>query len=418
MKIMVLLLVLTSSVGCMAKEGFLEARGSELYLDGKVYREIGFNKYDLLLQSILCQEEQWRQTSEKEVTRNLDEMKRHGFKIIRFMGGPFYPTDFDHYFFHKDIEYQAAKRKIYFQRFDRILDLCDQFEIKVIPSLIWWNAGFADLGGHSMHEGVVNPQSPARQKMNEYIAAVVDRYKNRPTIAMWELGNEWNLQADLQFKDGAIGNYERQMAPPVIARDDSNNFNSEELARMTQELAELIKSIDKNHLVTTGHSSPRAASMHLLKAAKANQPLDWTHDTQEELTEYLQMTHPDPIDVISIHYYEEAMECYRAEGGHGNPDNLGLFMQASQQIGKPMMIGEIGMYKKMAEADQDYRRPGCLPYIEACLQEIVKNKYPLTLYWTYHDSNIGRGEQHWSLEYGKTDEVLKRIEQANRDIKK
>jgi len=204
MKIMVLLLGLSCTVGCAAREGFLQARGTDMYLNGKVYREIGFNKFDLLLQSILCQEEQWRQTNKKVVTKDLEDLHKHGFKIIRFMACPFYPMDFDHYFFHKDTEIQAAKRKIYFKRFDRILDLCDRYEIKVIPSLIWWDTAFADLGGHSMHEGVTNPQSLARQKINEYITAVVDRYKDRPTIAMWELGNEWNLEADLQFENGVI----------------------------------------------------------------------------------------------------------------------------------------------------------------------------------------------------------------------
>jgi len=158
--------------------------------------------------------------------------------------------------------------------------------------------------------------------------------------------------------------------------------------------------------------------MHLLTAARANQPIDWTRDTMEETIEYIRMTHPDPFDIISIHYYEEAMESFRSEGGTGNPDNLGLFMQASQQIAKPMIIGEIGMYKKMDDAIEDYRKPGCLPFVRACLREIVINKFPITLYWTYHDSILQRGEQHWSLEYGKTDDVLKAIEQANRDIKK
>ncbi len=413
----IILFVLISAAGCSASQGFLKAKGTDLYLDGKEYREIGFNKYDLLHQSIFCPEEEWQTKNKQIVTRDLEALHQHGFKIVRFMACPYFAIDYDRYFFHRDKEIQIAKREIYFKRFDRILDLCDQYDIKVIPSLIWWNAVFADLGGHSIHEGIINPQSAARQKIKEYITAVVSRYKDRTTIAMWELGNEWNLEADLQLNNGVIRDYAHNLTPSVVVRDGSNNFTSEELAEMVQQLAELIKSIDKNHLVTTGHSSPRPAAMHLLRAALNIEPVDWTRDNRQELIEYIQLSNPDPIDIISIHYYEEAFSCF---DGNDNMStrNIKSFMQTAQKIGKPLMIGEIGMYKKMPDEIEDYRKPGCLPYIESCLQEIVKNKIPLTLYWTYHDSVIERGEQHWSLEYGKTDEILKRIEQANRDIKK
>jgi hypothetical protein len=63
-----------------------------------------------------------------------------------------------------------------------------------------WNvANLRDLGGHSVREGMTNPESLGRQRVNDYIQAVVTRYANRRTIEMWELGNEWNLGADIRW---------------------------------------------------------------------------------------------------------------------------------------------------------------------------------------------------------------------------
>jgi hypothetical protein len=51
------------------------------------------------------------------------------------------------------------------------------------------------------------------------------------------------------------------------------------------------------------------------------------------------------------------------------------------------------------------------------LQQVVQTKVPITLYWTFNDDrsrNVPDAE--FRLAYGKTDEVLKQIEQANRMV--
>ena len=241
------------------RNGFLTAKGTKLYLDGREFREISVNKYDLFFQAVQKEMEPWRDQQPSEIEKNLSELNRHGFKLIRVACSPFYSTGFETYFFDSDPEIQKAKRKLFFERFDAMLDMCDRYDIMVICTLVWWQGNLADLGHHSLHEGVTNPDSLARKRVNDYVSAVVSRYKDRPTIAMWELGNEWNLNADIQQDTGAVflALKEDKLYTAPVVRDKRNNFTSEELAKVCRELAVFIKSIDSKHLITSGHSSPR-----------------------------------------------------------------------------------------------------------------------------------------------------------------
>lgn len=187
-----------------APNGFLYAKDTKLYLDGKEFKEVSFNKYDLLHYTVLQNLPQYRGLESQRVNAELQELGSHGFKVIRIIACPFFSTWLNEAFFDGDPNRQAEKREQYFKRFDALLDLCDKNDIKIIASLIWYLANFADLGHHSLHEGFTDPNSAARVKLKEYVYAVVNRYKDRPTIAMWELGNEWNLGADLQFEKGII----------------------------------------------------------------------------------------------------------------------------------------------------------------------------------------------------------------------
>jgi hypothetical protein len=399
--------------------GFLTAKGTKLYLNNAEFREISVNKYDLFFQTVQRETAPWKDTPLSEIEKNLAELHKHGFKLIRVSCSPFYPTEFEKYFFDSNSHVQATKRKFFFERFDKMLDMCDHQNIMIIATLVWWQINLADLGHHSLHEGMTDPNSLARKKVNDYISAVVNRYKNRPTIAMWELGNEWNLTADMQNKKGVIPlslKEGTQYTPPVV-RDKRNNVTSEELAQTCRQLASFIKSIDNNHLLTSGHSSPRTAAMHLLQAAKNEKMPDWTVDTQNELAQYLALVHPDPIDVIQIHFYNDAA---KAPGkSSDDTSNILMYKTLADKIGKPLIIGEIGLCVETDNKVGDYRHPTpkTLSYIKNCLNAVIENQIPITLYWTYCDDGK-RKEEFWSLRYGTTDQILDLIEKANRDIKK
>jgi len=173
-----------------------------------------------------------------------------------------------------------------------------------------------------------------------------------------ELGNEWNLGADIQW--------------PQF------DYTSDDLAAYYQQTASLIRSIDGRHLVTTGDSSPRPAAMHLLRAVRAGQPVDWTFDSGEELREYVHLINPDPIDVISIHYYDDAM--ISIGGTLGSPANLAFFKRLADDMGKPLFVGEIGCTAEVGCLDAG---TGPLPMLRETLPVLVRLDLPIVQYWNY-----------------------------------
>ncbi|MHC4715471.1 MAG: glycoside hydrolase 5 family protein, partial [Planctomycetota bacterium] len=220
-----------------------------------------------------------------------------------------------------------------------------------------------------------------------------------------------NLFADLQKRWGLIPGKKEgdRLRPGPVVRDRRNNFTSDDLTVACRDLAKLIRSIDPNHLITTGHSTPRPAAMHLLRAArKDTRRPDWTKDTTPELAEYVWLTHPDPIDVISIHYYDDGMTA--AGGRLGDPTNLRLFKRIADAIGKPLFVGEIGLHGQVPRV---YDRPEAIAILRKTLPVLVELKIPLTLYWTYADDRNMPGPKQYDLRYGKTDGALRLIEEAS-----
>lgn len=118
-------------------------------------------------------------------------------------------------------------------------------------------------------------------------------YRNDPTIAMWELGNE------IEWAD-------------TTARDDPS------LRPWIEEVGSFIKSIDDNHLLTTGEYG-------------------WAGRNN-----YLTDHQPDSIDVCSLHYYP-GPQSYDLpnDPDKDHPDLLRDFIQTGHEdLGKPVYVGE------------------------------------------------------------------------------
>ncbi len=395
--------------------GILTRQGGELLLGGAPFHEVSFNKFDLLMQYVLTEDGSWEQPSLESVHKAetaLRDLQRHGYGVIRVTTSPYYPSWFEDAFFDADAGRQAQKRREFFAAFDQMLDACDRHGIRIIASLVWNWEVLGDLGHHSLHDGMVDRGSVGRQRVEEYIREVVARYRDRSTIAMWEIGNEWNLGADLQRPDGLFSGSPAGDAlhPGPVVRDARNNFTSDELATFLREIATVIRSVDPGHLITTGNSTPRPAAMHLLRAARAGLPIDWTSDSADELTEYLRLTHPDPIDVIGIHYADDGM--VSLGGTLGSPANLRFFKDAADAIGKPLLVGEIGYWN----GSSPWTAPAQLETLRQTLATIVDAKVPLTLYWAYADDRTTASGG--SLRYGETDAALRLIEAANADFRR
>jgi cell division septation protein DedD len=128
----------------------------------------------------------------------------------------------------------------------------------------------------------------------QWVQEVVSRYKNDPTIAMWQLMNE----AEIKTSDSASS-----CAPTA----DLYNFAAD--------VSGLIKSIDPNHLVNLGTMGGGQCG--------------------SQGADYQKLGAIPSIDVLEFHDY-----------GHNStalPSNLASDITASKALGKPIFVGEAGI---------------------------------------------------------------------------
>ena len=182
--------------------------------------------------------------------------------------------------------------------FDHTLAVAKAHGVKVVVTLgnqwgscegsqyltdIWYTGGYKT-------QVISGDTVPYRQ----YVQEIVSRYKNDPTIAMWQLINE------AEIKTG-------KSASSCSPTTDLYNFAAD--------VSGLIKSIDPNHLVNLGTMGGGQCG--------------------SQGGDYQKLGSIPTIDVLEFHDY-----------GHDStamPTNLASDITASKALGKPIFVGEAGI---------------------------------------------------------------------------
>jgi hypothetical protein len=348
---------------------FLKRVGSDLYLGEKPFRVVAVNKFDLFLRFLSGGEDN------QQAIKAIEECAKQGFKVIRFSGVGYYPRDMRHW----------ARENIYWKAFDELVDTAKKNAIYLIPTLNWNIFLFPDMAGECVQDMLKNPDSRSRQYLWLYTFQIVSRYKDEPTILFWELTNEMNLLADLSFMNPygfSDGNWIELGTSFMRLRRD--HFTTDEMIPFIKEWASFIKSLDKNHLIGSGFSIPRPAAQHL-RLAKGKG--DWTEDSVEEFETYLGDVHPDPVDIISIHFYPRDGNLRFGNKDENSAVVLEIIKRVADRIGKPIYIGETG---------DDYEKNPDSLFLKNVFAEVVKLKIPITLIWNWmspkdkYDVNLER----------------------------
>ncbi len=358
--------------------------GAQLTYDGQPYAAVGVNKHELLEQ-YLAQEitggDQEATAARTAAKRSLGLLKEAGITVVRFRACPFWPTWLKRTFRSED----AAVRAASWAAFDEMLDDCDRSGIRVIPSLAWNVAVFPDLANESLHDLVANPDSRSRALLREWSEEVVGRYRSRDTVLFWELGNEWNLLADLRpmFADKGVlegidpPGAQALLGGPVV-RDGRNNFSSDELAAFTRDLCRVIRSVDPSRLVGTGFSAPRPAAWHLwLGSLRRATAMDWTDDSPEQQADYLRLITPAGVGFICLHHDGEGRGalCLRS---------MATLKQAADSLATPVYLGETGLGPDVF-GEPVYDQSPAVTSLQALLGAWREIGFPLALAWTWDE---------------------------------
>ncbi len=198
--------------GFVSATGFVSASKHELILNGRPFRFVGVNRYNLLSSNNHDRScgESWTQ---QELDQYFAEMKQLNITAIRFWA-------FQHFTNGTD-----------FSAFDYLISLSEKYNIKLIPTLEnQWSD--CTQGGYKYdswyHSGYLTPYGNYRLSFKNYLKIIVSRYKNSREILMWQIMNE------------------------AESKDTNDNQDFQALYSFAKDISSYIKSLDSNHLISLG----------------------------------------------------------------------------------------------------------------------------------------------------------------------
>ncbi len=257
----------------------VEADGT-LTLVGKPFYGMGLCYYDGFLRTI-------RSAKYSPYTPSLKKIAASNIPFIRLPFSGFWPAELQVY---------QTKPEQYFREMDLFVKACEENKIGIIADLFWTKFSVSDVVGESVNQ-IGNPASKTMEYARKYVRDVVSRYKDSPAIWGWEIGNEFNLAADL----------DKQGAPPLgypyvlpskgtpAQRGPADRITSQDVEVYFTEVEKAIRSIDPYRMISNGTADFRASQYHL-RAERA-----WTSDTEEELRAIMDVFSPRTVNVISVH---------------------------------------------------------------------------------------------------------------------
>ncbi|HSV75166.1 MAG TPA: hypothetical protein VLH79_15515 [Chthonomonadales bacterium] len=394
----------------------LSIRDGRFWLEGSPFAEISFNKFDLF----------WHLYDELAAGRPLDDanpmlraqeralrnLRDMGFRSVRFFALPWGPAGPASYA-------DPAKRRNLWAALDRTVELSERYGIGLVWSLA--AATFTDTrltdqgwvhGEEQMRELIANRNSRGRQLLYRYIDDVVERYRGRKAVLMWEISNEVTLAADIGDQDRV---FEGQRMPTL-----------REVAVFFDDVARRIKAVDRLRLVTSGGSNMRESQWNLYTRRS------WDLDTFEEQFRCFELLYArSAIDVIHIHSYmnNRAGFVIRAEGGGTTHLDHRGYMEMARRLRKPLIIGELGRIgaprtdERVWQETPDYftsmEDPAAVPWVRRSLDSVVEAGVQLTYWWAYQsdrpmDQTPGT---RWFIERELTPELMRHFIEANRRLK-
>ncbi|MHB9037814.1 MAG: cellulase family glycosylhydrolase [Armatimonadota bacterium] len=333
--ILAMIIVLVN--GCVAiAGGFVKADGPILILDGKQYRAIGVNMPGLFSDYVgasLTVDEQYGslEKSRQHVIDGVNDAQKSGIAFMRFWATGYWPRDMALYL--KDPQ-------AYWKGMDEVFAMCREKNIKLVPS-IFFNHSLWPMVCDEDVSAIADPSSKAYQAMRKYAKELVTRYKDDTNILMWEITNEGFLGADVNMIDRDAPDKSAYLPDAKLIKTkwkQEDSLTTAMLQRFYKDMAAYIKSIDPNHLVTSGDGGVRETSVSLREGFPKQ---DFTLDTLRANLAGLLASQPEPLDVFSVHSYGPN-EWLKLPGALSPIEYARSAVRCVHAARAPIFVGELG----------------------------------------------------------------------------
>ena len=351
--ILLALLLGTSSLPALhAKENEpaygLILKDGQITLNGKPYYAMGVNYYDAFL--VYLRGDRQEQGNIENEFKTLSES---GIPAVRISMCGYSSNEYGVFLDYK---------KFYFSGLDRVIEYAEQYHIGIIFDLCWAIdaiPNYYDLP----RSAIGDPDGPVIPAACDYVRAIVSRYKNSPAVWAWEIGNEYNLDCDL---DG------------VLTRPAEQTVTSDDVETFYRALAEVIREEDPYRLITGGDSEPRNAAYHLYHDDS------WQLDSQAEQAEMMRKLSPAPMNTMSVHVYqntgnsEEDAGTLRENMIDDFDTRVDWYMKAAREAGQALMVGEFGIMERTCASVEVAKK-----VLAAQCAAFEKHDVQLSFIWVY-----------------------------------
>lgn len=367
---------------------------------------LGLNKVELVQQYLGTASggngsAEYRKVTQAMARKSLDDARDVGAAFVRVaITGtmPFQPGQ------RSDIELWQKRPNEYWKLIDEMMNDLSSRNIRIVPVFVWGLGQFPVVAGERVDAMLRNQNSESWKLLEKYMRDFIARYKSHPSVLFYELGNEFNVSADLNLvkrcDEGA----------KVILCGAKANFTSDDIISFTKRMADVIRALDPSRKISTGYAVPRSSALHLkMRPEWTPRGPDWTLDSISELERYVAAMHQH-VDIISVHLYPVNQNQRFGAGAGEEYRLLAVLKQIADRIGKPLFIGEFG--------DMDARGAGAGSFSDRLLSEIVRLQIPYAAMWgwqlyikntyTTYDSIHTLS----SLEPGRSDYLISRFKQA------
>jgi len=290
------------------KVGRISAISSDyrMILAGQPLYAAGINCYNLMTQNQDASDEGF-----ENVKKTVDILAKEKVPIVRFSVIPWSADDINNRY--------LANKAAYLEKLDKLATLCDEKHILLVPSLCWEITQMIKSTGEYTDESIAlwgNLKSKTYLLMIEMATDLVNTLKDHKCIAMWEFGNEMNLQANID-----IAGY------PALPADA--------VQRAARGFAKKCFELDPHgRLVSSGYSVMRNGQYHMYKEK------NWGPDTYEQYVEITGLMTPSPMLGMSEHHYLGDNREFSDLGKQDHAGQLKYAKKCAGDLGKVFYVGE------------------------------------------------------------------------------
>lgn len=219
-----------------------------ILLAGKPYYAFGVNSFTLVTRYL-------EGAGETMYRDQFALLKKYNIPFVRVNFGGYWPAYYEQ--FDKDPE--AVLRLM-----QDVVKCAEEYNIGLICSLLWYDSSIsAHVGEHRSDMGDLN--SKTVKYATEYVSRIVAEFKGSPAIWAWEIGNEYNLDADLCDPE-----YRSRLPVGPCTPQFPSGFDfytSEELVAFYTAIGNAIRAQDPTRMISTGNGDLRTHPKRCMRRA-------------------------------------------------------------------------------------------------------------------------------------------------------